>query len=120
MATHKEKIEIEVDVPDGMRLNGQHEQRWNCCDFERVTAIDVLLKVEPIPKPYVFPSFLPEGWWLYRQCHGMWSVCSSEPRKTPNGLVPYGNYVACDVSSMLIWTPPTDAQYAGKPMKVTH
>lgn len=114
MTTHKEKIEIEVDVPDDLKIHSasiNSPMQYGCSS--KVGYIGLTFTFEKLPEPYVFPEWMPSGFYL-QKLNSDWWICVHPDADAQ------GNTLDDVVPAWMAWTPPTDAQYAGKPMKVTH
>lgn len=116
MTTHKETISIEVDVPDGYRAIGRghaKEGQPYIADDGRMLFATLdhrelkTILLEKLPEPYVFPDWMPDGWWL-KKISGRWCLYSN-----------YGKETA-EIHDWPLFTPPNNEQYVGEALRITH
>lgn len=96
-----------IEVPDGQRMVSiKHRTGFWCVDYE------------PIPEPYVFPDWMPEGWWLHWESTDFganWILCRYEDLTYERFE---GEQSRACLNGWPKFIPPMPEQYAGKPMRV--
>ena len=111
----KQKIEIEVDVPEGYEATGEYRIPYERNDYwlgdfgvasGPSSCHRIILRKLPDPIPEVEgPIGWPELKWAAKLRMGTWFLCSQEPRKTATAYVGLGTSI---LAHNLPWTPPPE------------